>query len=249
MKRPLLTLLAVTFILFAPISTSVAQDITPPTLTITSVEIEPAGQRDNFIFRLTASDDQSVSGLEYRARVNNNPFGSWVSYPYIAGYPLFFSVHCTSFGLEVRSVDTSGNYSSTARREFRKPFKTAAGTPITPGFVIDNPPAVLVSGATATVIAQKFAPTRASRRAMARAPFATTGNARKKKKGTITYEVTVTNQSTQEIRKITSKRNVIAAKNLSSGVYTATYKAKFTKRKTIVAETLESPEAYFSVGS
>lgn len=224
-----------------------AQDTTPPTISITSVDVIPAGAFSNFIINLVASDDQQIDRLEYRARVNGRPFSPWYPYTYVAGYPLYFGVHCTSFGVQVRTVDTAGNLSRTVAKEFHQPFREAKGTPITPGFIIEDSPDVLVSGNKAIVIMQKFAAPKKPAAAAA-APVGSRAATPRKRRGVTTYEVSATDISSGQTRRATSKKNIFTFKKLPPGFYSTSYKARFTRNKVVLAETAESPAELFSIG-
>ncbi len=222
-----------------------AQDTTPPTIVFASTDVVPNGSRQDFIFNVIANDDIAISGLQYRARVNGHPFESFQSFPYVPGFPLVFSVQCNFFALEIRAVDTSGNFSATITKSFRAPFTGSPGTPLTDGFVIQDPPQVVqAANKKTTVIMKKFrAPKGIGKSAQAvglRAAYA----AKKKPAPKVIYETTFTNQGTQQISRYTTKRNILSTK-LAGGTYTVSYNARVQKGQTVLSQTAQSPEALF----
>lgn len=227
-----------------------AQDVTPPSMTISGVDIQPNGSRFDFLFDLNARDDIAIDYIQYRAHVNGNPFSPWYDYPYIPGYPLYFSVHCNTFSVQVRSVDTSGNLSATVNKDFRKPFKGSAGVPLINNIQLANPPAVFTNGTKLTVIMQKFSvPKKASRKvfSVSKDIDLVYASKAKKSRNAIVYETTLVNQQSNVVRRNNSKRNVLVLKNVAPGNYNVSYRARLVNGKTILAETTQSPESFVVV--
>lgn len=244
MQKKKLLILFILSIFLIPCSI-LAQDTIPPTISIPSTDINPNGKRFDFLLNLSAADDIAVAGLQYRAKVDGQGFSPWTDYPYIAGYPLFFSVQCSFFAVEVRAVDISGNFSDVAEKEFRQPFKSAPGTPLTPGFVIDLPPSVLQDGSTTTILLKKFAVPKNTGKALR---ILRVSAAKKKAlKPAVVYQVGTTNLANQAVKKTLSKRNSLTLKNLPPGNYSVSYQAQVVKKKVILSSSTESPSAIFSI--
>ena len=225
-----------------------AQDTTSPSVEIVSAVVVPNKNLFDFIFDIKAADDVAIEGLEFRGKVDGKPLEDWYSYPYFADFPFVATVDCDYFRLDIRSKDTSGNYSSIVSREFRAPF--GAENPkepsltFSPNAEIVDPPAVSVRNNTATIILKKFSlPKRKSTKLITRAAKLPP----KKPTSSITYQVTFKNLSSGEAKKKTSKKNVLALKKLPPGQYSTSYKAELRKNNKVSASTKQSPEATFNI--
>ena len=220
-----------------------AQDITPPTLTISSNSVV-AGSNGSFDFTFTflATDDQGIQEIEYRGKVNGKPLESWHSYPYYENYPFPVSVDCSYFRLDVRAKDTSGNYSAIDSREFRAPFSNGGTIPVEllppltfiPNAELSVTPAVLVNGKNASIILRKIVLLQDRKKDSV-------------SKSSIVYQVTYKNLTRKETTKITSKKNVISLKNLSAGKYNLSYKAQLREKDKVISSTKSSPAAKFNI--
>lgn len=164
------------------------------------------------------------------------------------------TVDCKYFRFDIRAKDTSGNYSPPISREFRAPFSGSGNTPgVTPTLVpipfvanskLSNAPAVVVKNRTATLRLQEITlpikEARVLRRMLAKVRAA-------RNKESITYRLDCKNNTTRELKRLTSKKNVIALKNLSPGNYSANYKAELRTDNKVTATTKKSPAVKFSI--
>lgn len=129
-------------------------------------------------------------------------------------------------GTFLDSQGTSGTFSAT---------KSSLEPVLTPGTSIAEAPLVLVQNRSATFTLQKFSKISLSK-LLARAKRAP--------KLTLQYELTI---SGKEKKKITSKRNVITAKNLKPGNYNASYKAVALKDGQKAFSSKASPKVSFTI--
>lgn len=116
---------------------------------------------------------------------------------------------------------------------------------LTPNTTIDFPPGVTIVDNDATVLMQKF--TRVKTKSAAQSEPNTAAAKKPGTKPSIRYNVTVTNQSSGQSRRVTSKRNVATFSNLPPGSYTATYRVSIVKGKKRVSSTNTSPAAPFTI--
>jgi hypothetical protein len=211
---------------------------------------------------VTAADDVGIEELEVRAKVNGKALDPWNSYPYYAEYPIVVSVDCDYFRFDIRAKDSSGNYSAPISREFRAPFIDGAASelvpasgvvPFKPNAQIEDPPEVTVKDRTATLKFVKFSK---PRKLVARSANQSSNLKQerriapraKKDQTSITYQVVYKNLSEgAQLKKKTSKKNVIALSNLRPGNYASSYKAQLRKNYKVIASTKLSPPAQFQI--
>lgn len=242
--------------------TATAQDTTLPVALVNSIDVieSAGGKKVTIYFVPSATDDVQVATIEYRGKLNKNSFSPWSSIPYadqiVLQVNLTCTQGCTSFASQFRAIDTAENVSPTITRSFKFPYSGTPGTELTDQFPIQDPPTVSVVGTKAIIVLKRFIAPKGSRSSSTLAAVDHAGDQvyrwvmatkKKKPKSSVVYVSTVTNTITQEVRTLTSKKNVLTVKNLAPGSYTTSYKAQLIKKKVVVAESLISPPRTFSV--
>jgi uncharacterized repeat protein (TIGR01451 family) len=124
-----------------------AADTSPPTLTASHTWIQKEGNFYRFNILLDPRDDQGIERLEVREKINATSIPDSMSWreavqdgvgssevPWKPEEPLSLAFNCTSMILQVRAVDTSGNYSEVITRTYKSPFPLSAGPNLTPSF-------------------------------------------------------------------------------------------------------------------
>lgn len=116
----LLSILAVAILSLAFSTAAEAADSRRPSFKITKVDQGKKGNISTFEFFYVAKDNEAISKIEYRAAVDGKVSG-WKKVKYYEGFSesLPFGVDCDVFKLEARSIDTSGNKSTTVVRTYR----------------------------------------------------------------------------------------------------------------------------------
>lgn len=99
-------------------------DATPPEIEIADVEVTKLGtELYHFDFYFLATDNEEVSGIEFRGAVNRGALDAWKSWPYLGSdYPFPIGLQCWAFDFEVRAVDLAGNRSAPAKWSFTAPI-------------------------------------------------------------------------------------------------------------------------------
>jgi len=120
---------------------------------------------------------------------------------------------------------------------------------LTPRTQLVVPPIVIVQDHAATLTLAKFGKiTTAVRRLLARATFVTGKRATTRSIYSLKYKVTLHSLlNPSDVRRVTSKKNIVNFKNLPAGTYAASYKVVAFRDDIKVFTTNESPAASFTV--
>ncbi|HYF35985.1 MAG TPA: FG-GAP-like repeat-containing protein, partial [Prosthecobacter sp.] len=124
-----------------------AADTTTPSLGASHTWIQKEGSLLRFNLLLDPQDDQGIQRLEVREKINattipaNAPWREAVQngigsseVPWKPEQPLTLEFNCTSMVLQVRAVDTSGNYSEVITRTYKSPFPLSPAPDLAPAF-------------------------------------------------------------------------------------------------------------------
>lgn len=124
-----------------------AADTTAPRLTAPHTWIQKESGFFRFNLLLDPQDDVGIERLEVREKINattipaNVPWREAVQngigsseVPWKPEEPLKLEFNCTSMVLQVRAVDTSGNYSEVITRTYKSPFPLSPALNLTPTF-------------------------------------------------------------------------------------------------------------------
>lgn len=110
---------------FLSTTASAVNDTESPTCKIKAFYTQPGPTgtgTTKFTFIVEAFDNVAVKRLQYRAAVSGGGLGSFRNYPYVPGTRITFTVACTAFQVQFRSVDTAGNTSAIVSQAFTAPF-------------------------------------------------------------------------------------------------------------------------------